>query len=80
MQRRLCPLLKSFAKFETNSPGMAAFSRMKTMRNVRFCSLSIQNRGEIEFSLLKIVCESGNGRLWRARPVIVKEIYLGQPR
>ena len=59
MTARLCPLLKAFAKFETNSPGIAAFSRVKTMRNVRFCSLSIQKRGEIELFLLKIIRDCG---------------------
>jgi len=68
MQARLCPLLKAFAKFETNSPFIAAISRMKTMRDVRICSPSIQNRGVIEMSLLKIVAESRTrGRLYRAR-------------
>jgi hypothetical protein len=68
MKGRLCPLLKAFTKFETNSPRIAAFSPMKRMQDVRFCSLSIQRRGVIEFSLPKIVRKAKGRRIFCAAP------------
>jgi hypothetical protein len=68
MAARLCAALKFFAKFETNSPGIAPFSRTKKMRDVRFRSASIQKRGVIVSCLLKILCKSRGERHNRATP------------
>jgi len=68
MKARLCAALKFFAKFETNSPGIAPFSRVKTMRDVRFRSASIQKRGVIVSCLPKIRFKNRDRRPGRAMP------------